>query len=113
MSNVQKKVKLEECGPGIRVGSGTDPELVPDVDVDPDIGPGFSKIVEELRNKKRYDKNKCLNGIKYSERLKAQQILDKKIVDVEYEIRRAQVQLRQLKEKRDLFSYYDDGTDPY
>lgn len=76
------------------------------------LGPEFDKHVAELRTKHRYDKNKYLAGIK-SQTLDAQQLLDKKIVDVEYDIKRLQVLLRELKEKRGLFEYYDDGHDPY
>jgi hypothetical protein len=78
---------------------------------DPDLGEEYNEILVQLRNKSRDEKNKYLNSIPYATRLKAQQTLDKKIVDVEYVLKRAQVQLRQLKEKRNLFDYYDDGRD--
>ncbi len=84
-----------------------------DSDPDPDLGEDYNEIVTNLLNKSRYEKNKYLNSVPYATRLRAKQILDKKIVDVEYEMKRAQVQLRQLKKKRELFDYYDDGVDPY
>lgn len=76
------------------------------------LGPEFDKLIAELRTKQGHEKNKYLNSNK-SQILDAQQILDRKIVDVEYDIKRLQVVLRELTEKRGLFTYYDDYRDPY
>jgi len=76
------------------------------------LGPEFDKIMDDLRNLKGYEKNKYLNNIK-SERLIAQNLLEKQIIDAEYQIKRIQLELRVLKNKKELFDAYDDGRDPY
>ena len=81
-------------------------------DSSPVLGPEFDKIVNDLRNKTGYDKNKYLSGIK-SQRLAAMNALSKKIVDVEYEMKKCQLELDELKEQYKLFEFYDDGKDPY
>jgi hypothetical protein len=61
----------------------------PKSDQDEDIGSGYDKIVEGLKGKQGSEKNRFLNGIKFSDRLNAMQILDKKIVDTQYEIKKS------------------------
>jgi hypothetical protein len=69
------------------------------------LGPEFDKHIAELRTKSKYEKNRYLNEIK-SKVIDAQQTLDKKMVDVEYDIQRLKMLLRELKEKRNLFEYF-------
>lgn len=86
---------------------------------DPDLGEEYNEIIKQLRNSDdRYGKNKCLMSIPYEMKFRAKQILDKKILDAEfelnkarYELKKAEVQFRQLKQKRELFEPYID--DPY
>ena len=85
---------------------------------DPDLGEEYNEIIKQLRNSAGFEKNKCLNSMTYDMKFRARQILDKKIIDAEYELikteyelKRAQVQLVQLKEKKELFTGYDPYPD--
>ncbi len=88
-----------------------------DVPVDPDLGEGYYGIITELKNryaKESCERNKYLDNIPEITRFNAQHILEKKIIDIEYEIKINNIKLKQLREKRNLFNYYADYTsDPY
>ncbi len=72
----------------------------------PIFGPELDKIINDLRLLKREEKNKYLVSI-YSKQIDATQILDKIIIDIEYDMKKSHNYLKELREKRELFTFYD------
>ncbi len=77
-----------------------------------ELTPEHEKILSELSNAKGYNKNDLLNQYK-NQRAEIKFILDRQILEAEFNIEKLKNVLSKLKEKRDSLKYYDDGIDPY
>jgi hypothetical protein len=68
----------------------------------------IEETITELAGKFRQDKNNALSKIDTIKRLEMQHVLDSKILELEYNIKKQQSELIVLREKRRTFEYWDD-----
>lgn len=75
---------------------------------DPDLGADYDKILQDLKSfgERNYKRNKYLDTIK-AQRNQAQLIIQKKELELMHEIRQLNLRLNELREKYNLFEYYD------